>query len=124
MMHIEFLYWEECPSHETALGRLRTVLREEAVDAPVEIIRVDTEEQAAVRRFPGSPTIRINGADIQPPGESPVGLSCRVYHTDDGRVTPLPTTEMIRRAIRAAVRRSEPARTNTAAQPDRPPHPE
>jgi hypothetical protein len=124
MMHIEFLYWEECPSHELALARLRAVLREEAVEVPVEVILVDTEEQAAARQFPGSPTIRIDGKDVQPPGGNPIGLSCRVYHTDDGRVTPLPTAEMIRRAVRTAVRGSDPARTNTAAQSDRPPHPE
>lgn len=124
MMHIEFLYWEDCPSHEQALARLRAVLREEAVEVPVEVIHIDTEEQAATRQFPGSPTIRINGVDIQPPGENPIGLSCRVYFTDDGRVTPLPSAEMIRRAVRTAARGDEPAPTNTAAQSTRPPHPE
>lgn len=102
VMRIEFLYWEECPSHDEALERLRAVLREEGLHVPVEVVHVGTEEQAAVRKFPGSPTIRIDGADIQPPGENPIGLSCRAYHTDDGRVSPLPTIEMIRRAVRAA----------------------
>ncbi len=102
VMRIEFLYWEDCPSHDEALARLRTVLREEGLDVPVQVVRVDTEAQAAGQQFLGSPTIRINGADIQPAGENRVGLSCRVYHTDDGRVTPLPTAEMIRRAVRAA----------------------
>lgn len=101
-MRIEFLYWEECPSHPEALARLRAVLRQEGLTDAVEIVRVDTEEEAAARSFPGSPTIRINGLDIQPPGDNPIGLSCRVYHTDDGRVTPLPTEAMIRRAVRAA----------------------
>lgn len=123
-MRIEFLYWEDCPSHEQALARLRAVLREEALDVPVEVIHVDTEDQAAAEQFPGSPTIRINGIDIQPPGENPIGLSCRIYLTDDGRVSPLPTAEMIRCAVRTARRGNEPARTNTAAQSHRPPHPE
>lgn len=101
-MRIEFLYWEECPSHPEALARLRAILAEEELDVPVEVIRVDSEERAVRERFPGSPTIRINGTDIQPPGDLPLGLSCRAYHTDEGRVTPLPTTEMIRRAVRAA----------------------
>lgn len=101
-MEIEFLYWEECPSHDEALARLRTVLREERLNVPVEVVHVGTDEEAARRQFPGSPTIRIDGRDIQPPGHNPIGLSCRVYRTDDGRITPLPTAEMIRRAIRAA----------------------
>jgi hypothetical protein len=101
-MRIEFFYWEECPSHDEALTRLRTVLREEGLSVAVDVIRVDTEEKATTQQFLGSPTIRIDGMDIQPPGENQIGLSCRVYLTDDGRVTPLPTEEMIRRAVRAA----------------------
>jgi hypothetical protein len=101
-MRIEFFYWEECPSHPEALARLRAVLRDEGLDVPVEVIRVETEAEAAARAFPGSPTIRIDGADIQAPEGTPIGLSCRVYRTDDGRVTPLPTDVMIRRAVRAA----------------------
>lgn len=102
-MRIEFLYWEECPSHERALARLREILAEEGVREPIEVIRVDTDDQARALAFPGSPTIRLDGTDIIPPAEVPTGLTCRVYLTDDGRVTPLPTKAMIRRALRAAV---------------------
>jgi hypothetical protein len=101
-MRIEFLYWEECPSHDRALARLREVLAEEGLRAEIDLVRVDTDEQARDLRFPGSPTIRIDGADIVPPAELPPGLTCRVYHTEDGRVTPLPAKETIRRALRAA----------------------
>ena len=109
-MRIEFLYWDECPSHERALDRLREVLAEEGVPAPVEILRIETDDQARALRFPGSPTIRIDGADIAPPRDLPDGLTCRVYHTEDGRVTPLPTKEQIRRALRAVQEASDAAR--------------
>lgn len=102
-MRVEFLYWEECPSYAEALVRLREVLSEEGVNSQVEVIRVDTEDQAQRLRFPGSPTIRFDGVDMAPPAEEGHGLSCRVYLTDDGRVTPLPSKEMIRRALRSAV---------------------
>lgn len=103
-MRIEFLYWEECPSHEEALARLRAALQEEGVFAPVEVIRVETEEQAEALRFPGSPTIRFNGKDIVPmPEGTRFFLTCRVYHLEDGRVSPLPSKEMIRRALREAL---------------------
>lgn len=102
-MRIEFLYWEECPSHERALARLREVLAEEGLRAEIEVLHVGTDEQARELRFPGSPTIRIDGTDIAPPAELPPALTCRVYHTEDGRVIPLPTKETIRRALRAAV---------------------
>jgi hypothetical protein len=106
-MRVEFLYWEECPSYAEALVRLREVLSEEGVNSQVEVIRVDTEDQAHQLRFPGSPTIRFDGVDMAPPVEQSHGLSCRVYLTDDGRVTPLPSKEMIRRALRSAVRTQE-----------------
>ncbi|WP_324715421.1 DUF2703 domain-containing protein [Carboxydochorda subterranea] len=102
-MRIEFLYWEECPSHDEALRRLREVLAEEGVRDPVEIIRVDTDEQAEALRFPGSPTIRFDGVDIQPEGAERAGsaLTCRAYRVD-GRISPLPTKGMIREALRRA----------------------
>jgi hypothetical protein len=106
-MRVEFLYWEECPSYTQALLRLREVLSEEGLTSDVEVIRVDDEAQAQHLRFPGSPTIRLDGVDIAPPVEEAHGLSCRVYLTDDGRVTPLPSKEMIRRALRSAVRTQE-----------------
>jgi hypothetical protein len=112
-MQIEFLYWEECPSHGQALARLREILAEEHLTAAVNMIEVTRDEQAQILRFPGSPTIRVNGADLFPvPGE-PYGLTCRIYTTSDGRVTPLPTKEMIRGALRAALTRRQNAESRT-----------
>ena len=102
-MHIQFLYWEDCPSHERALERLKQVMAEERVNAEIEILEVETEEQAQAWRFSGSPTILIDGEDIDPPPiEAHAALTCRVYQWDDGRISPLPSTDMIRRALRFA----------------------
>jgi hypothetical protein len=101
-MHIEFLYWEDCPSHPEALARLRQAMAAEGVAGHIEIIHVDTDEKAARYRFPGSPTIRIDGIDLQPEGvQGQARLTCRTYRTEDGRLSPLPTLTMIRRALRA-----------------------
>ena len=51
-----------------------------------------------------APTIRIEGQDLFSVPDGPYGLTCRVYRTDDGRVTPLPTTEMMREAIDGILR--------------------
>jgi len=56
-MDIQFLYSEDCPSHEAALSRLQQVLREEGIEAEVRVREVETEEQAIRLRFAGSPTI-------------------------------------------------------------------
>lgn len=98
-MKVTFLYYEDCPSHQAALDRLRQVMAERGVTADVEIIKVETEEQARQLRFVGSPTIRINGEDIDPPGDSHYALSCRAYRLEDGRISPLPSPDMIRRAL-------------------------
>ncbi|MDR7420581.1 MAG: hypothetical protein QN178_16910 [Armatimonadota bacterium] len=101
-MRIEFLYWEDCPSHAEALARLRQALAEEGVRDDVQVIRVDTQEDAERHAFPGSPTIRIDGVDLQPEGvQGRTLLTCRTYVTDEGRLSPLPTISMIRRALRA-----------------------
>jgi hypothetical protein len=106
-MDIQFLYCDACPSHAAGLARLRAVLAAEGISAPVKIIRVATEAEAQALRFVGSPTILIDGHDIVPPApDSPYRLDCRVYHWDDGRISPLPAEPMIRAALRAAAQRA------------------
>lgn len=102
-LEIRFLYYEECPSHEETLERLRKVLKEERIEADIEVVKVETDEQAKKLRFPGSPTILVNGHDIDPPSKPEYGLSCRAYQLEDGRISPLPSVSMIRRGVRAAV---------------------
>ncbi len=98
-MKVEFLYWDECPSHELALQRLRAALQARRISDPVRMVEVTTERQAVGLEFLGSPTLRIDGRDLFPVPPGPYGLTCRIYQTDDGRVTPLPTQEMIARAL-------------------------
>jgi len=113
-VRIDFLYWEGCPSHEEALHRLRAVLAEEGIAAEVRVIHVGTEELARALAFPGSPTIRVEGRDVQPHTAAADGrLTCRLYFLDDGRPSPLPSAEMLRRAVRAA--RAAPERGGATA---------
>lgn len=104
-MHVTVLFYEECPSHEPALERLREVLDEEGIDAEVEVTEVESEEQAQELHFAGSPTILLNGRDIDPPPpDAPYALTCRAYRLEDGRISPLPSRSMIRKAISAAAK--------------------
>ena len=103
-MDIRFLYYEDCPSHDVALDRLRQAIVEERIQAEVEIIKVETDEQAQRLQFIGSPTILINGQDIDPPlPDAYYALTCRAYQLEDGRISPLPAHDTIRRALRSAV---------------------
>jgi len=109
MVRIDFIYREECPSHSKAWERLHNILQETGVHADVKRIEIQDEEAARGHTFHGSPTIRINGRDIDPGDEKnqPVGLNCRIYHDDSGRVTPLPPENLIRIAIQRANRKEE-----------------
>ncbi len=100
-MQVSFLYYEDCPSHDLALERLREVMAEEGIPGEVEVIKVETEEQARQLRFIGSPTIRVDGQDIDPPSDSRYALTCRAYRLEDDRISPLPSKDMIRRAVRS-----------------------
>jgi hypothetical protein len=100
-VRVSFLYYEECPSHELALGRLHGVMAEEGIRGEVEVLKVETEDQARRLRFVGSPTIRVDGLDIDPPSDSRYALTCRAFRLEDDRISPLPSKEMIRRALRS-----------------------
>jgi hypothetical protein len=104
-MDVELLYWEGCPSHPAALDQLRVLLAELGRDPDtVRRVEVETDEQAARERFPGSPTIRVDGRDLFPPGEGdPLGLTCRVYRLRDGRFSPIPDPDDLRDALRRAL---------------------
>jgi hypothetical protein len=99
---VELLWWEGCPSYPRALEELKAAMREEGLDPDtIEVRHIDSDEQAERERFPGSPTIRIDGEDILPPdGGEPIGLSCRVYRLRDGRSSPVPDPADLRDALR------------------------
>ena len=100
-MKIDLYWWEGCPSHPEALALLEDVLVANGVEAEIELHEVTTDEEATRLRFPGSPTIRIDGRDIDPAGaESPPALNCRIYRLPDGRVSPIPSREQLEEALR------------------------
>jgi 8-oxo-dGTP pyrophosphatase MutT (NUDIX family) len=83
---------------------LREAVEEAGLDPDsIEVREVDTVESARREEFVGSPTIRVDGHDVQAPvGGEPTGLACRVYRRRDGRTSPLPDPEDLRDALRAA----------------------
>jgi len=109
-MRVELLYWDGCPSHPQALRELRTAMGELGLDPEaVEVREIDTDDAADAERFTGSPTIRIDGVDVQDPGAEPAALTCRVYHRRDGRVAAVPDPDDVRDALRRALNEEEPA---------------
>lgn len=80
-MKIEVLYVEGCPNFRPAVERLKSVLRRLGVRADIGEIEIGDEVAAKKLRFVGSPTIRINGLDIDVDARSvgPAALACRLY---------------------------------------------
>lgn len=94
---VELLWWSGCPSWEKALAGLRERMAELGLDPDsVEVREVATDEEAEREEFVGSPTIRVDGRDVQDPGGEPAGLTCRIYRTRDGRISPLPDPADVR----------------------------
>lgn len=99
-LHIEFLYFRGCPNHEAARKLLVEVLRENQIKITLHNMRIDSRDEAVAKRFLGSPTIRINGMDIDPSAEhrADFGMQCRVYLAG-GKYTGMPSKEMICSAL-------------------------
>jgi hypothetical protein len=98
---VKLLWWRGCPSWRRTIDELRDVVTETGLDPDrIEVTEITSEAAAADHRFAGSPTIRIDGVDIQPPSaEEPIGLTCRVYRLRDGRISPTPDRADVRDAL-------------------------
>jgi hypothetical protein len=104
-MKIEFLCFEGCPSAEAFLPRLRELLEQAGVSGDVQIRRVESIEDAERERFLGSPSLRLDGHDIEPGADARAdfGLKCRLYRTASGTAG-TPPDEWVLAAIGAAPR--------------------
>ena len=99
-MKVELLWWEGCPSWPEALDELRASWPSSGwTRSPSRLREVESDEQAERERFPGSPTIRIDGSDVVPANGNPVSLTCRVYRLRDGRASPTPDPADVREAL-------------------------
>jgi mercuric ion transport protein len=99
-MNIEVLYFEGCPNHLPAIERVRETLKSLGRQDEIHQVEVHTQSDAEAMAFVGSPSIRINGADIEPWARTTeaFGLSCRTY-LDGSHRRGVPSRELLRRAI-------------------------
>jgi hypothetical protein len=83
---VEIFYFEGCPNHVRALELVERVAGELRLQPDIELVEVPDDEAATRLRFLGSPTVRVEGQDVEPGAEerSDFALSCRVFRTDAG----------------------------------------
>lgn len=103
MVEVEILYFEGCPNHALAVGRVREVLSDQGMVASVSEVHVPDQAQARQLRFLGSPSIRVNGLDVEPSARSShdYALACRTYVAGNLREG-APSLEMVRVALAEA----------------------
>lgn len=103
MARVELLYWEGCPSWEDAARLVRAEMERAGLDPDrLQLREVESDKDAAREGFIGSPTIRVDGRDVEDPGGQRPSLSCRVYRLRDGRISALPDPDSVAAAIEAA----------------------
>jgi len=99
---VEILYVDGCPTWNKAVEQVRQVIAQLGLDedTALQTVRVETADQAERLGFLGSPTIRVNGQDVEPAsvGRKDFGLQCRVYQ-HDGKLSGLPASDLIRNAL-------------------------
>jgi hypothetical protein len=112
-LKIEVLYFKGCPHHHPAVALIRQALSVEGIEIPVEEVEVTDAATAHELGFLGSPSIRIDGLDVEPEarGLQTFGFGCRTYSDAEGRRSGLPSISLIRRALTETPNRQSPGGT-------------
>ena len=102
MKQIDILYFDACPGWQAAVERVWQVVDEGGLRDRVVVraLPIETESEARIHRFVGSPTVRVDGQDVDPAAGAltSYGLQCRLY-SHGGRVEGLPPVDLIRAAL-------------------------
>lgn len=103
LARVEVLYFAGCPNYEGVLELIKRTAAELGVEPQIDLLEVSDAEAAVELRFLGSPTVRVDGRDVEPGAEarSDFTFSCRLYRIDSG-VVEGPDPVWIRNALAAA----------------------
>jgi hypothetical protein len=101
-MAVELLYFEGCPHGESYLPHLRQLIAHVERSDDVRLLRVEDDAGARAARFLGSPTVRVDGRDVEPDAadRTDYGMSCRLYTSSSG-ITGTPPDEWVLAALNA-----------------------
>jgi hypothetical protein len=104
---VEVLYVEGCPNYRGTLGLVERVRAELGIDAELRTTLIVDQVAAERARFPGSPTVRVDGRDVEPGSEPPAEytLACRLYRLEH-RFAGQPDERWVREALLLAAGRS------------------
>jgi hypothetical protein len=105
-MRVELLYTEGCPGAAALLARVRVLLDEADDGTPIQQRLIVSDQDARRERFLGSPTLRVDGRDVDPDAHArdDYAVACRLYPTADGRAN-IPPDAWVRAALSTAATR-------------------
>ena len=107
-MKVELFVSPSCSHREKARAIVAEAVTESGQEDAPEVIVVTDYDDAKARRYFGSPTVRVNGMDIEYGDREPeeFATGCRFYNSPDGW-QPLPRKELVKRGIEIALRRQQ-----------------
>jgi hypothetical protein len=85
-MLVEILYFDGCPNYHAVRELVERVAGERALPPEIRLVEVPDPDTAERLHFLGSPTVRVDGNDIEPGADArdQFMLGCRVYRTASG----------------------------------------
>jgi hypothetical protein len=100
---IEVLTYPGCPHRDAAIALAGRVCAQLGSAAEVRVIDIPDQPAAEQARFLGSPTIRVDGHDIEPGAERQQEYvhACRLYRVGHS-LRGLPDEDWLRQALRSA----------------------
>ena len=83
---VEILYFEACPNYEGARALVERIAAELDVEPEIHMVEVPNAGAVVQQRFLGSPTVRVDGRDVEPGADerSDFVFACRVYRIERG----------------------------------------
>ena len=97
---VELLYFQGCPNHERARELVEHVAAQVGVEIDLRLVEVTSPEEVERLRFLGSPSVRVEGHDVEPGADlrDSFVFACRIYRTDSG-LRGLPADGWVRAAL-------------------------
>jgi hypothetical protein len=104
---VDVLYVEECPNYPDTLALVQRVGTELGIDVELRTTLIADQAAAEGARFPGSPTVRVDGRDVEPGSQPPAEytLACRLYRLEH-RFAGQPAERWVREALLGAAGRT------------------
>lgn len=103
-MKIRLFHNTACHAWQKAGSELKQALKTAGIQADYQVVLIKSQAEAEKYKFPGSPTIQIDGKDIDPAAAQATQFSveaCRPYFWQ-GKAYDFPPAEMVVSALKSA----------------------